>query len=75
MFTLVAMLMFAGALFAAGAAIYSTVMPALPNIQAALSGGARQSIVPPLPPRRDAMAIRVTVRSVSAQPTYWRAAA
>jgi hypothetical protein len=75
MFTLVAMLMFAGALLAAGAAIYSTVMPALPGIQAALSGGTRASIVPPLPPRRDASMIRVTVRPVSAQPTHWRAAA
>lgn len=74
MFTLVAILMFAGALVAAGATIYSTVVPALPRIQAALAGKAPGSIVPPLPPRH-AMTIRVTVRPVSAQPTYWRAAA
>ena len=75
MFTLVAVLMFAGALVAAGATIYSTVVPALPSIQAALAGKARGSIVPPLPPRHAATTIKVTVRSVSAQPTYWRAAA
>ncbi len=75
MFTLVAMLMFAGALVAAGAAIYSTVIPALPSIQAALSGGARSSIVPALPARRDATMIRVTVRPASMQPTHWRVAA
>ena len=75
MFTLVAILMFAGALLAAGATIYSTVVPALPSIQAALAGKDRASIVPPLPPRHAAATIRVTVRPVSAQPTYWRAAA
>ena len=75
MFTLVAILMFAGALLAAGATIYSTVVPALPSIQAALAGKDRASIVPPLPPRHAATTIRVTVRPVSAQPTYWRAAA
>jgi hypothetical protein len=75
MFTIVAVLMFAGALFAAGATIYSTVIPALPNIQAALAGKDRASIVPPLPPCHATATIRVTVRSVSAQPTYWRAAA
>lgn len=75
MFTLVAVLMFAGALLAAGATIYSTIIPALPSIQAALAGKAQGSIVPPLPPRHAAATIRVTVRPVSAQPTYWRAAA
>lgn len=75
MFTLVAVLMFAGALLAAGATIYSTVVPALPSIQAALAGRDRAPIVPPLPPRHAAATIRVTVRPVSAQPTYWRAAA
>src|SRR3954463_10654972 len=75
MFTIVAVLMFAGALIAAGATIYSTVVPALPSIQAALAGKARGWIFPPLPPRHAATTIRVTVRSVSAQPTYWRAAA
>lgn len=75
MFTIVAVLMFTGALLAAGATIYSTVIPALPNIQAALAGKDRASIVPPLPPRHATATIRVTVRSVSAQPTYWRAAA
>ena len=75
MFTLVAVLMFAGALIAAGATIYSTVVPALPSIQAALAGKHRASIVPPLPPRHAAATIRVTVRPVYSQPTYWRAAA
>ena len=75
MFTLVAVLMFAGALVAAGATIYSTVVPALPSIQAALAGKGRGSIVPPLPPRHGATTIRVTVRPASSQPTYWRAAA
>lgn len=75
MFTLVAILMFAGALVVAGAAIYSTVVPALPSIQAALTGQAHASIVPPLPPRHAATTIRVTVRPVLTQPTYWRVAA
>jgi len=75
MFTLVAILMFAGALLAAGATIYSTVVPALPDIRAALAGKDRRSIVPPLPPRHAATTIRVTERPVSAKPTYWRAAA
>ena len=75
MFTLVAILMFAGALLVAGATIYSTVVPALPDIRAALAGKDRGSIVPPLPPRHAATTIRVTVRPVSAKPTYWRAAA
>jgi hypothetical protein len=75
MFTLVAVLMFAGALVAAVAAIYSTIVPALPSIHAALTGKACGSIVPPLPPRHATTTIRVTVRSVSAQPTYWRVAA
>jgi hypothetical protein len=75
MFTFVAILMFTGALIAAGATIYSTVVPALPSIQAALAGKGHGSIVPPLPPRHNAATIRVTVRPVSAQPTYWRAAA
>jgi hypothetical protein len=75
MFTIVAILMFAGALIAAGATIYSTVVPALPSIQAALAGKGQGSSVPPLPLRRAATTIRVTVRPVSGQPTYWRAAA
>ena len=75
MFTIVAILMFAGALAAAGATIYSTIVPALPNIQAALTGKVQGPIVPPLPPRHAAATIRVTVRPASAQPTYWRAAA
>jgi hypothetical protein len=75
MFTLVAILMFAGALIAAAATIYSTVVPALPSIQAALTGQARASIVPPLPPRHATTTIRVIVRPVLAQPTHWRVAA
>ena len=75
MFTLVAILMFAGALAVAGTTIYSTIVPALPNIQAALTGKVRESIVPTLPPRHGATTIRVTIRPVSAQPTHWRAAA
>lgn len=75
MFTLVAILMFAGAMVAAGATIYSTVVPALPSIQAALTGQAGATVLPPLPPRHAAMTIRVTVRPVLAQPTHWRAAA
>ena len=74
MFTLLAILMFAGALVAASATIYSTVVPALPSIQAALTGQARMPIQPPLPPRH-AATIRVIVRPVLAQPTHWRAAA
>ncbi len=73
MFTLVAILMFAGALGAAATAIYATVMPALPKIQSALAGQGAASVLPPLPPRRTTM--RVTVRPVLSQPTYWRAAA
>jgi len=75
MFTLVAILMFAGALVAAGATIYTTVVPALPNIQAALAGNSGASLLPPLPPRHATVPIRVTVRPVLAQPTHWRAAA
>lgn len=75
MFTLVAVLMFAGALVAAGATIYATVVPALPDIQAALTGNVAASLLPPLPPRRAATTIRVTVRPVLAQPAHWRAAA
>jgi len=74
MFTLVAILMFAGALSAAAYAVYSTVMPALPKIQAALAGHGGASMLPPLPPRR-VTTLRVTVRPVATQPTYWRAAA
>jgi hypothetical protein len=74
MFALVAILMFAGALVAAGATIYATVVPALPSIQAALTGRARTSTLPPLPPRHTAT-IRVTARPVLTQPIYWRAAA
>ena len=73
MFTLVAILMFAGALGAAGFAIYATVAPALPKIQAALAGQDFASSLPPLRPRR-VSTLRVTVRPV-AQPTYWRVAA
>lgn len=75
MFTLVAILMFAGALAAAAFAVYTTVVPALPKIQAALAGQGTASILPSLPPRRDATALRVTVQQVSMEPTYWRAAA
>ncbi|HEX7850291.1 MAG TPA: hypothetical protein VF485_11225 [Sphingomonas sp.] len=74
MFALVAILMFAGALIAAGATIYSTVVPALPSIQAALAGAGRASTVPPLPPRH-VVTIRVIARPVLAQPTHWRVAA
>lgn len=73
MFTLVAILMFAAALGAAATAIYATVVPALPKIQSALTGHGTVSALPPLPPRRATM--RVTVRPVVSQPTYWRAAA
>jgi hypothetical protein len=75
MFALVAMLMFAGALIAAAATIYSTIVPALPGIQDALAGRGGMSAIPPLPRRHAATTIRVTVRPVSVQPTYWRAAA
>ncbi|MGN6818193.1 MAG: hypothetical protein ACTHJR_05930 [Sphingomonas sp.] len=75
MFTLVAILMFAGALTAAAYAVYSTVVPAMPKIQAALAGQGGASMLPPLPPRRAATTLRVTVRPVTTQPTYWRAAA
>lgn len=73
MITLIAILTFAGALSVAGFVIYTTVAPALPKIQAALTGQGSLSIIPPLPARRVAT-LRVTVRPV-AQPTYWRAAA
>ena len=73
MFTLIAILMFAGALGAAGFAIYATVAPALPKIQAALSGHGAVSSLPPLPVRRTST-LRVSVRP-AVQPTYWRAAA
>jgi hypothetical protein len=73
MLTLIAVLMFAGALGAAGFAIYATVAPSLPKIQAALAGQGNVSSLPPLPVRR-ASTLRVSVRPV-AQPTYWRAAA
>lgn len=75
MFTLVAVLMFAGALLAAAYAVYSTVVPALPKIQAALTGEGSASILPPLPPRRAVTTMRVTTQSMGAQPTFWRAAA
>ena len=68
-----AILIFAGALGAAGFVIYATVAPSLPKIQAALAGGDGNSTVPPLPVRR-ASTLRVTIRPV-AQPSYWRAAA
>lgn len=73
MFTLIAILMFAGALSAAGFAIYATVAPALPKIRAALTGQDFGSSIAPLPARR-VSTLRVTVRP-SAQPSYWRAAA
>jgi len=75
MFTLVAVLMFAGALLAAAYAVYSTVVPALPKIHAALAGQGNASILPPLPPRRAVTTMRVTMQASAAQPTYWRAAA
>lgn len=73
MLTVIAILMFAGALGAAGFAMYSTVAPSLSKIQAALAGQGGQSSLPPLPVRR-ASTLRVTIRPV-AQPSYWRAAA
>lgn len=73
MLTLIAGLMFAGALGAAGFAIYATVAPSLSKIQAALAGHGGVSTLPPLPPRRMAT-VRVTVRPVATQ-SYWRAAA
>ena len=73
MLMLIAILMFAGALVVAGFAIYATVAPSLPKIQAALAGHGGGSALPSLPPRR-AATLRVTVRPV-AQPSYWRAAA
>lgn len=74
MFTLVAVLMFGGALLAAGYAVYSTIIPALPKIRAALTGNSTASALPPLPPRR-VVTMRVTAQPMTAQPTYWRAAA
>ncbi len=73
MMTLVAVLTFAGALGAAGFAIYATVAPSLGNIQAALAGNGGASSLPPLPVCRPST-LRVSVRP-AAQPTYWRAAA
>jgi hypothetical protein len=73
MLTFVAVLMFAGALSAAGFVLYATIAPALPKIQAALAGQGVASGLSPLPPRR-ASTLRVTVRPV-VQPSYWRAAA
>jgi hypothetical protein len=73
MMTLVAVLTFAGALGAAGFAIYATVAPSLGKIQAALAGNDGVSNFPPLPVRRPST-LRVLIRPV-AQPTYWRAAA
>jgi len=73
MFVLIAVLMFAGAMGAAGFTIYATVAPSLSKIQVALSGHGTVSMLPQLPPRR-ASTLRVAVRPV-AQPTYWRAAA
>ncbi len=76
MLTLVAILMFSGALAAASYAVWSTVVPALPKIHAALAGEGSASMLPPLPPRHHpAATVRVTVRPLAAQPTYWRAAA
>jgi hypothetical protein len=70
---MIAMLTFAGALGAAGFAIYATVAPSLSKIQAALAGQGGAASLPPLPMRR-ASTTRVSVTPV-AQPTYWRAAA
>ena len=70
---MLAILTFAGALGTAGFAIYATVAPSLPKIQAALAGQGGQSVLPPLPVRR-AATLRVSINPV-AQPTYWRAAA
>lgn len=70
---MIAILTFAGALGAAGFAIYTTVAPSLGKIQAALAGNGGVSSLPPLPVRRPST-LRVSVRPV-AQPTYWRAAA
>jgi hypothetical protein len=73
MFTTIAILMFAGALGAAGFVMYATIAPALPKIQAALAGRGTLPTIPSLPPRR-VSTMRVTVHPV-VQPTYWRAAA
>lgn len=70
---MIAILTFAGALGAAGYAIYATVAPSMAKIQAALAGNGGVSTLPPLPVRR-ASTLRVAVRP-AAQPTYWRAAA
>lgn len=73
MFTLIAVLMFAGAFAAAGFAIYATVAPSLSKIQAALAGTGTVSSLPALP-MRHVSTMRVPVRP-AVQPTYWRAAA
>ena len=74
MFAAFAVLAFGAAAFAAVAAIYFTVAPALPKIRAALSGAGTTIDLPP--PARRASVMRVTVRSASARPTMqWRAAA
>lgn len=75
MLTLVAVLMFSGALIAAAYAVWSTVVPALPKIHAALAGEGSASMLPPLPLRHPAATMRVTVQPLAVQPTYWRAAA
>ena len=75
MFTLVAILMFAGALVAAGATTSFLLIGLWHTRPAARAGMGRVSNIPPRPPRPAATTIRITVRSVSAQPTYWRAAA
>ena len=74
MFSMLAILMFAGALAAAAYAVCATVLPALPKIQAALAGKGTTQAFPPLPPRRVAT-LRVMAQPVASQQTYWRAAA
>ena len=74
MLTMIAVVMFAGALGAAGFVLYATIVPSLPKIQAALSGEGVGASLPPLPPRR-ASTLRVTIRPVAQPQRYWRAAA
>lgn len=75
MLTVVAILMFAGAMVAALGSIYATIVPAMPKVRAALSGAGVASQLPPLPPRRSP-AMRVTaIRPVAFPARALRAAA
>ena len=73
MLTLIAVLMFAGALAAATFVIGATIVPALPKIRTALAGQDSVPALPSLPPRR-VSTLRVAVRP-AVQPACWRAAA